>query len=529
MLKSLYIVVTFIGLSSLCFAEEKSLWDKGQFEFKKAVNFPIKYKTVFTREREMFGYKPRFMPGMINFTVQNSPVIRCGINPPAEPGQNHASFPSEFFSEKNYIQYLNAEDSWTTSTRHIAAIRDYLRLKPEEKLFLAAGERCADAIEFDKQGDAYTLVKTKYFKDGNRFFASFLLYSNNNLKTWQVYPLNGKLMRLEPYRPNSDCSKPPVVTITKSGIARGGITLVIPEKTKSGKLRITKTIRLVPDSVKALTVDTMAGAGSQCVSSKDKIFVVYMSVEALLGKKGTPQYIVSYDRKTGKIEGPLLLGVSGHRVDGHNYPVIDIDERGYLHVLGGTHWHGVPHWTSKKPNSISCGWTKPKFIAGRDDASYSLSGITYLGFIICKDGSMHLVARGRSSTLEKQSALNPRIRIIDYALIYFRKLPGKAWEKRRDLVVPAWKRYCNWYHKISIDRKGNLFLTYYYIALWLDQVPSAQKEYCKKWEKELNGKKTFLPGDVLAHDPVLISSEDNGISWKLTTTQDFINNLAEKN
>jgi hypothetical protein len=520
MSKKYLILASFLGLYSLCSAGDGSPWDNGQEELKYSVKCPIEYKTVFTREREMFGYKPRFMPGIVNFTGKNSPVIRCGVNPPAKPGDNHASFPKGFFSENNFIQYLNAEGKWIASQNHIEAIRKYLKLKPQEELLLSAGERCSDAVEIDKDNNAYTLVSTRYFKNGHRFFSSFLLYSNDNLKSWQVYPLKGRNLRLEPYRPNSDRSKPPVLTANLSGIS-----LILPEKTKSGGLKIPASIQLVPESAKAITTNTMAGAGNQCISSKDKIFVVYMSQKALTNEKGTPQYIVSYNRRTGKVSGPVLLGISGHRIDGHNSPVVDLDSKGYVHVIGGTHWHGVPLWTSLKPDSITSGWSKPEYIAGNGDSTYSLSGVSYPGFLISRDGTMHLVVRGRSSVLEKQSVSNQKV--IDYALVYFRKLPGKEWEKRKDLVVPNWTRYSNWYHKIGIDLEGNIYLTYYYIALRLEQVPAAQEEYCKKWENEFAGGKKFSPKDVLAHDPVIISSENNGKTWKIVRTQDFINKILK--
>lgn len=520
MSKRYFILTMSLGLSVLCNAGEKSPWDNGQIELKAPVKCPVQYKTIFTREREMFDYKPRFMPGIINFAPGNIPVMRCGVNPPALPGDNHASFPKAFFSENNYVQLLNPDGTWTASTAHIKAIRNYLKLKPDEKLLITAGERVSDAVEFDNSGDAYTIINSKYYKNGHEFFENFLLYSNDKLKTWQVFPLEGSNLRLEPYRPNADRSQPPVITASK-----GGVSITLPEKTSNGSLKLSKRIQLVPPEAKVVLTNTMAGAGSQCISSKDKVFVVYMSLKAIPAKTGTPQYIVSYDRKTGKITGPLLLGMSGHRIDGHNSPVIDLDSKGYLHVIGGTHWHGVPHWTSLKPDSISSGWSKPEYIAGNGDQTYSLSGVSYPGFLIGRDGTMHLVVRGCSAILEKQRASNPKI--LDYALIYFRKLPGKEWEKRRDLAVPVWTRYSNWYHKISTDLKGNLFLTYYYIALRLEQVPAAQQEYCEKWKKELDSDKAFSPSKVNAHDPVLISSEDNGKNWKITRTPDLREGFAK--
>ena len=82
------------------------------------------------------------------------------------------------------------------------------------------------------------------------------------------------------------------------------------------------------------------------------------------------------------------------------------------------------------------------------------------------------------------------------------------------MVIPGYNPYSNWYQKCSLDRKGNYYLLYYYIALRMQGFPKVYAEYQKKWPEEGND-----PAQVKAHDPV-VAGYYNG-KWHIATTPLF--------
>ncbi len=520
MIKKFIFTAIFIALSCSALAKNihVSPWDKNQKEInEKKIKYPIEYPTIYTREKILFNYNPRFIPSMIRFTTKNNPVMRFGLLDNSKPGDSIFSYPKRFFSEKNYIQILNKNGKWYTITSHVDAIRKYFKLNPQDILRIQAGERATDSIEFDDSNNAYSVVVTETEIDNKKSQQTLLIYSKNEMKNWSVYSLNSSSfhLRLQSYRPNSDTSNPPIITSARA--------IIIPKKTKNG-LIISKPVQIAPSSLEPSVVGTMAGAGNRSITIKNKTFFVFMSSVKVPQFKGTPQYIVSYDHKTKKVSAPLLLGEGGHRIDEHNVPVIDIDNKGYIHILAGTHWHGAMLWKSKQPYSMEDGFDELGYVSGNGiDGSYSYSGISYGGMIIDKNNTVHLPARSRPYTLDKNKVKNPKA--LKYALIYFYKPEGKNWSIRKDLAIPAYSSYSNYYHKIAVDRNSKPFLTYYY---YTQPEKSETKKYGKELEriKKLYGEKLVLNKDGLlyAHDPVLIDLRKIG-AWRITTTNDLLKSI----
>ena len=511
---------TLITLPFVLSAVTASPWDKGQVEINGNTACPLRIRNGFDREREQLSYNPRFMPAIVTFDSKNLPCILATIPESCKAGANTINYPKRFFSTKTYIQRLNSSGKWTVSKSHINAIRKHLTLKPEDFLAVMAGERVSNPIEFSKNNKALTLcvVQTNWQQAAafnNNFQLPhkhpsklFLLYSNDNLKTWQVLPLNlsPSRTRIEPFHFHADNRKLPVIlSLTK------GLSLHIPSINTNGKLKL-KNIQLVPQTSKPVAIlNVMAGVGSPSVTVGNKTFVTYMSSIPLKNDTGSPHYIVSYNHKTGKVSEPVFLGTTGDKIDNHNLPVISVDSKGYLHVIGGAHWHSFKHWTSSKPLTIDGKWHM-EYVAGNGDNKWSRNGLTYPGLQIDANDTLHLVCRGRNSEFSKNDKVDPHNKKyngkLDYALVYLRKKTGKSWEPRKDLCVPHYKKYSNWYHKISIDRIGRkLYTTYYYYT----QGKHAKSESLKRWGYK----------KALAHDPVIIDTKDGGNTWNITTTNDF--------
>jgi hypothetical protein len=492
-----------------------SPWDKGQAEINPGVRCPIRYPGLFEREREQFAYNPRFLPGQITFTSHNRPVIRIGLAAAADVGQNKQTLISRAPGEVNLIQHLDANGSWRVTDSHVKAVKALLKADDDAPLAVTFGERTCDAVEIDAKGNAYTLVTTAK--------ATFLAVSTDGLKTFTAVQVPYSSPRLEPYRVNADRNQPPPIIATK-----GGACFLVPVKLENGGTpKLEPGIELAAAAAKPLAqTGTMAGDGAPVLTAGGKSFFAFMSTIPAEGLPGSPQYIVDYDHQTGKTGTPLLLGSTGHEIDGHNLPVIDIDSKGHIHVIAGAHWHAFKHFVSLQPLSVAGGFRELAGVGTASSNKWSRNGLSYPGFVIDAKDTLHIIARGRSQSIaanDTADEYNNRYtdKHINYALLYFRGTTDGKWETRRDLVIPAWSRYGNFYHKLALDRKGGLHATYYYYTSRLWQMPGALKAYQQRWPEETIPDGKACDTAMKAHDPVILSSHDGGTSWAPATTPDF--------
>jgi hypothetical protein len=198
---------------------------------------------------------------------------------------------------------------------------------------------------------------------------------------------------------------------------------------------------------------------------------------------GLPAYVATYDRETGQLSKPALIGYGAPPNDIHNSPSITMDSEGYLHVLGGTHGQPFPYARSLQPNDAGGGWTEPAILGE------GLSQ-TYIGAVCGPDGTLHLAYRlWRSGEPYPHSS---------YAtLAYQRKRPGQPWEEPRILVVAPFSEYSVYYHRLTIDHRGRLFLSYdYWSTYW------------------------FYRNDHYGDRRAVLMSPDGGDTWKLAGDED---------
>jgi hypothetical protein len=200
---------------------------------------------------------------------------------------------------------------------------------------------------------------------------------------------------------------------------------------------------------------------------------------------GVPTYVVTYDRATRQLGKPALVGYGAPPNDIHNSPSVTIDSQGYLHVLAGTHGQPFPYARSLQPNDAGAGWTEAA------PAGKALRQ-TYIGLVCGSDGILHAVFR-----LWRPGA-DPFPASIHATLAYQRKRPGQPWEPPRDLIVPPLSEYSVYYHRLTIDRQGRLFLSYdYWSTFW------------------------FYRNDHLGRRRTVLMSPDGGETWKLAQSKDL--------
>ena len=200
---------------------------------------------------------------------------------------------------------------------------------------------------------------------------------------------------------------------------------------------------------------------------------------------GVPTYVATYDREAGRLGQPVLIGYGAPPNDVHNSPSITMDSRGYLHVLVGTHGQPFQYARSLAPNDAHSGWTDAEAVGG---------GLrqTYIGLVCGPDDTLHLSFRFW------RHGADPFPASMHATLAYQRKRPGKPWEAPRVLIVAPFSEYSIFYHRLTIDRIGRLFLSYdYWSTFW------------------------FYRTDHRGDRRALMMSEDGGESWKLAESRDF--------
>ena len=261
------------------------------------------------------------------------------------------------------------------------------------------------------------------------------------------------------------------------------LELLLPRK-EGDRLVIGEPILL---SKQSLGVGSHSGVPSAVVSRGDRVHVVWAEATDPKAKvPGVPTYVITCDRDGRKLGEPALVGYGAPPNDVHNRPCITMDSKGYLHVLTGTHGRPFHYARSLKPNDAHGGWTKAIPVG---------AGLrqTYIGMVCGPDDTLHAVFRLWRSDRRYFSTG------ASFAtLSYMRKPPDGPWEPPRVLIVAPFSEYSIFYHRLTIDRKGRLFLSYdYWSTYW------------------------FYRTDHFGNRRTLMMSPDGGRTWKLADTQDL--------
>jgi hypothetical protein len=196
--------------------------------------------------------------------------------------------------------------------------------------------------------------------------------------------------------------------------------------------------------------------------------------------------VATYNRSIRQLGPPALVGHGPPANDVHNSPCITIDGKGYLHVLIGTHGRTFKYVRSLAPNSADRGWTEA------EDVGAGLRQ-TYVGMVCDQTDTLHLVFRLWLNDNKYYPAGY-------YAnLAYMSKRQAEKWSDARPLVVAPFSEYSIFYHRLTIDRKGALFLSYdYWSTFW------------------------FYRTDHRGNRRALLMSPDGGNTWKLAPSGEFL-------
>ena len=452
----------------------------------KRVYAPIKHQKYYKGERELFGYNPKFKPGTVSFGPKNIPYI---IGPGNKP----------------IIQTLDKNGEWI----NLDFGKDIKRQFPHWNGYIRTDAFGNTRITFDSDGDAYLYLATGRSNLGK----ALLLYSKNQCRSWQVYKLpyleHGRLEVNDTF--NLKKFPPPILFYTIRNRPKGEMSMIIPKKNTDGTLSFSKPIIIAKNS---MTCPPHSGGGNFCVSVNDHIHIIWTTNKSIDGK-GNTHYAATYSRKTKKLSKPVLVGSSNeytNKADSHCLPVITVDSKGYLHVILGTHHSPFKYTRSNQPDSVA-GWIKPQLF-GLPKKKKREGSYTYPSINCDKFDNIHTVSRWAGYSYY-------------FTLAYNKRTPDGKWHKQQLLVIPFCNMYGCWYHKVSIDRPGRLFV--YYINYRNQLSSKSLAAYNKKWPQDkVNlkpAKRAAWDSNIKPHDPAILMSEDSGRRWFLATTPDFTSGI----
>jgi hypothetical protein len=386
------------------------------------LDMPIVLKP-YLHENEQFGYLPRYpVENQLYFDPANRPMTLAAGG----------------------LAALR-DGTWTTSPLRTAdPALDGLTPAP-----------LSSKVAFDRDGDVYVLAGSGrraallHSADGGRTFSACPIPNRQDLPAaFDVEQFSGH---------NVPDSPPPVLRYTRTAsdprlIWRKlcDLELFLPSK-KGGRISMGTPVLV---SKRCLGLAGHSGMPSSVVSWGDRVHLVWAEATDP-GEKtpGTPAYAATYDRTTGKLGRPVLLAYGAPANDVHNSPSITVDSKGYLHVLAGTHGKPFPYTRSSRPNDAHSGWTDPLPVANAEQ--------TYIGLVCGPDDALHAVFR------MWRRGQPPFASGICAVLAYQRKPAGKPWEAPRALVVPPFSEYSVYYHRLTIDRAGRLYVSYdYWSTFW---------------------------------------------------------------
>lgn len=467
-------------------------------ELKETVSTPIRIENYGQTAYQQFDYEPNFVPTTeISFDSKNRPYARLG----------------------NAVQTLDANNKWvrfdfTTAIKQAFPTWDGVWLNSPQ---------VEQRLIFDAQDWAYIFINTKDRTTTTPLKSTDLVvYSTDLCRTWQVLNLGTGVTypTWEIGGVNTPLSNPPCLLGSKGFSALNddpANELYIHFFKKNGlNLELEKRLLVAP---RAGANVAHSGGGKQIISVGDFVHVCYRStLQAPNGDMGTPQYILTINRKTFTATTPFYLGSIGTaatlaEVDGHNYTSMEMDSRGYIHLVStGHHDKQVLYRVSSAPNSTAA-WSAVQNII---DPTAINGGHTYNSMVIDKEDNLHFTSR--------YSGIG-----YTFTVSYMTKPANGTWSNLQQLLYPRRDNYHVWHQKLAVDKKGNLYLNYdyYYDNMSISAFNAFQIALP---EANMTATTPATNGQVIvtgfpSHGASLLTLPKGATQWRLSTSPDLISQV----
>ncbi|MDA0746643.1 MAG: BNR-4 repeat-containing protein [bacterium] len=386
---------------------------------ERPLDLPVILKP-YRHENHQFGHQPDYpVENQVYFDLENTPFIRTTSG----------------------VSTLR-EGHWITTDL--------------QKILGSPAAMSSTKIAFDTDNDLYLVTRVNQQPTLLRSTDRATTFTSSPIGTTTDQPASFDIEQFSGH--NTPDGPPPVVRYTQTEAdperiwrRLNDMELFLPQKDGDG-LHPGDPILV---SRACIGISQHSGAPSSIVSRGARVHLAW--AEATDPKEdvpGVPTFVATYDRETKTLGKPVLIGYGPPANDVHNSPCITMDSRGYLHVLVGTHGRTFKYARSLQPNDAYAGWTQT------EDVWPDLRQ-TYVGLVCDAHDTLHLVFRlgwhnagpfpvGQSLTLSHQ-----------------RKPFDSPWEEPRTLVAPPFSEYSVYYHRLTIDRTGHLFLSHdYYSTYW---------------------------------------------------------------
>ena len=437
-------------------------------------------------EEAQFGYKPEYVCNVPSFDSKNRPYIRSRGLDLHETGYFHTLRDGKWV-KRSFVEAVKAK------------YPDF------ERFDRGAGWYYTHAV-FDDADRMYSLVQVRR-QGGKRTVC--LLYSTDFGRMFQCYDLPGTWPNIELRNDSQPLAGPPLIAtlqqLRKSDKAKWGafnrMMITQPKVTDKG-LEIPKPMVATEACI---GMCEHSGGASFVATIGSKSFIAWGEITEDESLPGVPTMVAEYDRETGKIGRPMLVGYAKPLNDSHNGPGICADSKGRIHVVTGAHGDHFFHYISKKPADLSGGFEPPLtmldhgFTHPNPAPKYQgrPARQTYLGLVCAPDDTLH--AAFRWWICEKDDLYHPN---MNYAALGYQSKPGDGpWTDARKLIVAVADGYSNYHAKLAVDRKGRLYISY---------------TYFNKQPHWVYGKK---PSHY--NFPAILTSGDGGKTWELAETAHF--------
>jgi len=435
-----------------------------------------------------FGYAPEYEPNEVYFDLDNSPWLRHRTE------HRHWSAGA-----------LLLEDGGWVLRPFTEAIRE--RFPGYQRPSSGSGfNGCRWA--FDDDGGAWTVMRLLGTASE---FSNAILYTPDRGRTWQTELIDGELADLEAFTGHNHPGTPAILAYRRTAphpakfCAYHDLLLYLP-RLEDGKLVVPEPI-VVSDNCLGGCVHS--GAPPTLATRDGRTHIVWGEVTDA-EEPGVPTYIATFDHATGELSEKVFIAHAPPVNDVHNVPAVVLDSEGFLHVITGAHGDVFFYRRSLRPNDIAGGftetvrvldWTEEEGIGRGSWAGDGIARQTYIGLVCDEHDALHIAYR------QSRSGVDSYLPDFAYytALSCQSKPKGEPWGPARLLVVPPVGGYSIYYHKLTVDRTGRLYLSYSY---WTNE--AYQKDF---------------PG--LYHNRAVLTSTDGGESWKLAETADFIEGMEQ--
>jgi hypothetical protein len=464
----------------------------------------------FRSERQQFGYNPAFVPGPVSIAPNGRPIIR-DKNLTLWVLQDNGTWKTVALLTVAEQSLHQQGYTWSTSPAF-----------PGSPRFGSAAEQ-ERRVVFDQRCHAYTVVNALRSSLG---FA-FLLHSRDGGRSWAAYPLPGWTadgdVRMEmPSSPNHRLQRPPVLILHPNPPNTGSAVLLFAKQRSDGTLDLGRPVTVA----NTVCCASHSGNDTQVVTDGDLVHFAYPSskllVDPITGRRGTPQYVQTFRRSTGAVvSGPTLVGFGfdgpkgdADKPNAHSQPALALDAGGSLHVVTSGHDAEMKYRKSLAPHA-STRWSAPEYV------SMPPHEYTYPSLILDLLGQPHVYARSADANYR-------------FVLVHrWRNRLDNTWSAQNVLLDPGRSYKVEWYHKVTIDPGGRVFVSYSYSPsnLFADEATLFGSVWGFTLIKDDPSCPSYKSPDRLgryceyhgysAVSPGIIVSSDNGASFKPATTPRF--------